>query len=77
MTLRALRLFHGILNGLANVRATIHVAQYCWIQRTARRAWADQLSEADQIHGWIVGGAGKIVNYRKRPISATQPSRWE
>ena len=33
--LYALPLFHGILNGLANVRATIHVAQYCWVQRTA------------------------------------------
>jgi len=40
--LYAFRFFHGILNGVANIRATIHRAQYCWVQRTVWRAWADQ-----------------------------------
>jgi hypothetical protein len=58
--LYAFRFFHGILNGLANVHATIHRAQYCWVQRTSRRAWADQLGEADQIHQCMFGRAGNI-----------------
>jgi hypothetical protein len=63
--LYALPFFYGVLNGLANVRATVNIAQYYWVQRTARRTWPDQLSEADSIHAWIVGSADRIVNWRK------------
>ena len=41
------RVFDSVLHGLANICATIHIAQCCWVERTARRAWAEQPSESD------------------------------
>ena len=62
--LYALPFFYGVLNGLANVRATVNIAQYYWVQRTVWRTWPDQLSEAGSIHAWIVASADRIVNWR-------------
>src|SRR5262249_62582 len=67
--LDALPFFYGVLKGLANVRATVNIAQYYWVQRTVWRTWPDQLSEADSIHAWIVGSADRIANWRKMTMT--------
>jgi len=66
--LYTLPFFDGILDRLANVRATIHVAQYCWVQRKGRGAWAYQLSEVDSIHAAIICPLNSSC--RERPITA-------
>jgi hypothetical protein len=70
--LYALFFFHCILNGLAYICATIHIVQNCRVQRTARRAWAHQLSEANSISWWDRRSNSSI---RECPIPARSSRR--